>query len=892
MLKPPEILHFGGERYCVDLNWFLRRLTMPESTPYKLSRAVLPLNYDLVLQPDLEKFTFSGHETLELEVVEATNEIVLNAIDLDIEFQRLTTSDNVVAAPPTVTVDEELERISFLFEEELSPGKVVMDLAFEGTLNDQLRGFYRSQYVDDDGNERYLASTQFEATDARRAFPCWDEPAFKATFDVTLIVPDGLAAISNTAVISETSASAGLRTVKFERSPKMSTYLVAFIVGDMVSVEEQTPSGTLMRVWATRGREEQGRYALDNAVRLLSYFNGYFGIPFPLSKLDHIAIPDFAAGAMENWGAITYRETALLYDPENSAAAARQRIVEVIAHEMAHMWFGDLVTMAWWDDLWLNESFASWMGDKAVDNLYPEWDMWTQFVSADTNSGLSLDGLRNSHPIEANVGNPSEIRELFDAISYSKGGATLRMLEQFLGPDTFQKGLQAYLSEHQYANAQTRDLWRALSQASGHPVEDMMDSWVKQTGHPLLTLDSSQNITNTITVAQERFLYDHLLTEESDNNSLWQIPVRVASAAAATPQVHLMDGQNASISLNSAIGNADDQWLVVNAGRTGFYRSRYSGDAFNRIVAAIARQALPAVDRLGIQDDTYALMRAGFGPATDFLELAAAYKGEDDASVWTDLAMNLKGFEALLYDQPYLGAFREFALSIFSGIASRVGWDASPDEGHRDALLRATVLGQAGGYGDQATLQTARDRFNRFLSTKEPINPDIRGVVYGLVALTGDNEAYENLWGLEREATLQEEKMRLLGALARFQTRDLLSETLNRAMGSDVRAQDAPLVVVAVASANPDGRDLAWNFLRENWKEFDRRYGRGGFAIARLVGIAGGFASADRANEVTAFFENNPAPSAARAIDQAVERIHLNTRWIERNAESLEKWFA
>ena len=415
---------------------------MPESTPYKLSRAVLPLNYDLVLQPDLEKFTFSGHETLELEVVEATNEIVLNAIDLDIEFQRLTTSDNVVAAPPTVTVDEELERISFLFEEELSPGKVVMDLAFEGTLNDQLRGFYRSQYVDDDGNERYLASTQFEATDARRAFPCWDEPAFKATFDVTLIVPDGLAAISNTAVISETSASAGLRTVKFERSPKMSTYLVAFIVGDMVSVEEQTPSGTLMRVWATRGREEQGRYALDNAVRLLSYFNGYFGIPFPLSKLDHIAIPDFAAGAMENWGAITYRETALLYDPENSAAAARQRIVEVIAHEMAHMWFGDLVTMAWWDDLWLNESFASWMGDKAVDNLYPEWDMWTQFVSADTNSGLSLDGLRNSHPIEANVGNPSEIRELFDAISYSKGGATLRMLEQFLGPDTFQKGLQ------------------------------------------------------------------------------------------------------------------------------------------------------------------------------------------------------------------------------------------------------------------------------------------------------------------------------------------------------------------------------------------------------------------------------------------------------------------
>jgi len=865
---------------------------MPENTPYKLTRSVVPINYDLVLQPDLEKFTFSGHETLELEVIDPTNEIVLNAIELEVNFQRLVTSDNTSIAAPTVTIDEELERVSFLFAEELQPGKVFMDLAFQGILNDQLRGFYRSQYVDDDGNERYLASTQFEATDARRAFPCWDEPSFKATFDVTLVVPEALAAISNTAVLSETVASAGLRTVKFERSPKMSTYLVAFIVGDMASVEEQTPSGTLIRVWATKGREEQGRYALDNAVRLLSYFNGYFGIPFPLSKLDHIAIPDFAAGAMENWGAITYRETALLYDPGNSAAAARQRIVEVIAHEMAHMWFGDLVTMAWWDDLWLNESFASWMGDKAVDNLYPEWDMWTQFVSADTNSGLSLDGLRNSHPIEAKVENPSEIRELFDAISYSKGGATLRMLEQFLGSEIFQKGLQSYLSEHQYGNAQTRDLWFALSQASGHPVEGMMDSWVKQTGHPLLTLDSSADITSTIQVAQERFLYDHLLTDESDDNSVWQIPVRVASATQATPQIHLMDGKEATITLDNELGIADDQWLVVNAGRTGFYRSRYAGEAFSRIVAAIGRQELTAVDRLGIQDDTYALMRAGFGPATDFLELAAAYKQENDASVWTDLAMNLKGFESLLYDQPYLEDFRKFALSIFGDIASQVGWDARSAEGHRYAILRATVLGQAGGYGDEATLQIARDRFNTFLSTKEPINPDIRGVIYGLVALTGDSQVYEKLWDLEREATLQEEKMRLLGALARFQTSDLLSETLKRALGGDVRAQDAPLVIVAVASANPEGRNLAWNFLRENWSEFDRRYGRGGFAIARLVGIASGFATLERANEVTAFFNSNPAPSAARAIDQAVERIHLNTRWIERNAGSLQTWFA
>ena len=366
-------------------------------------------------------------------------------------------------------------------------------MRFTGTLNDRLVGFYRSEYQDNEGRTRHLATTQFEATDARRAFPCWDEPARKAVFDVTLVFDDSLQAVSNTPIVEESSSGPGLRSVRFGETPIMSTYLLAFVVGDLVSVEAEAVNGTTIGVWTTRGKENQAGFALDTSVKLLGYFNDYFGIPYPLPKLDHIAIPDFAAGAMENWGCITYRETALLVDPENSSAGTRQRVAEVVAHEMAHMWFGDLVTMEWWDDLWLNESFASWMGTKSVDWLFPDWEMWTQFVNMDTNRALSLDGLKNSHPIEQEVKNPAEVSQLFDAISYSKGGSVLRMLENFLGAETFQGGLYRYLKANEYGNARTQDLWAALEEESGQPVTEIMDSWVKQTGYPVLRVEAARS---------------------------------------------------------------------------------------------------------------------------------------------------------------------------------------------------------------------------------------------------------------------------------------------------------------------------------------------------------------------------------------------------------------
>jgi len=856
---------------------------------FRLPADVRPVRHDLSLTPDLETFTFRGEEDIELLVVNPTTKLVLNAAELQVLSAVLLMGDGRSLVPDDIELDADAETVTFLFNREIQAGSATLRINFQGILNDQLRGFYRSQYQDLHGQTKFMATTQFEATDARRAFPCWDEPNIKASYRVTLVVPSNLTAISNMPVESEIDLRDGVKAVSFIESPRMSSYLLAFIVGDLASVEKTAANGTLVRVWATRGRESQGEHALDNAVRLLSYFNDYFGIPYPLPKLDHIAIPDFAAGAMENWGAITYRETALLYDPNNSAANTRQRILEVVSHEMAHMWFGDLVTMEWWNDLWLNESFASWMGDKAVDHLYPEWHMWTQFVSQDTNAGLSLDGLRNSHPIEADVQDPAEIRELFDAISYSKGGATLRMLEEFLGEETFRAGLQSYIARHQYGNAETKDLWAALEEASGLPVTKVMDTWVKQTGYPLLHVDlNREDVEVKVRIVQRRFLYDHLLGEEPDDPTLWQVPVSLMTRSDGSKKSSLIGEREGAMAVTT--GSPGD-WIKINPGQTGFYRVNYSQTDWESLRAAVSSLELPTTDRLGLQNDAYALTRAGFIDATSFVLLAKEYRNEIDASVWGDLSANLRGLEMLIVGQPYLSSLHSFGRELFSQIVGKVGWDARPGEGHLDSLLRAIVLGQMGNYEDPETLREARARFDRYLDDPSAVHPDLRGVVFGLTAQRGGRDVYDSFWDLEKQADLHEEKIRLLGALTRFQDQALLRETLERSLSGEVRNQDTPLIVVSTAG-NRYGRDIAWQFLTDNWKEFDRRYGQGGFAIMRLVSIAGSFTTLERAEEVEEFFQVNPAPSAQRTVQQALERIRLNAKWLELNRDKLGEWFA
>src|SRR5437867_1821088 len=459
---------------------------MPKETDHRLPNTVRPEKYTIELRPDLTRFTFQGEESVAIRVLRPVKTIELNASQLEVTQAALRLPGGRTVPAAKVEHLQDAQRLRLTFEASIPKGIATLHLVFHGVLNDELAGFYRSKYTMTDGRQGYMAATQFESTDARRAFPCWDEPSAKATFELSLVVPDGQAAISNTPIAAEKDLGDGTRLVQFAESPRMSTYLLAFVIGPLQAIEARARGGTRIGVWALPDRIVHGGWARDESIRILDYLNDYYGVPYPLPKLDHVSLQDFAAGAMENWGAITYRERILLLNPATSSSQTRQNITSVIAHETAHMWFGDLVTMSWWDDLWLNESFATWMGSKTVGALHPDWRMWTQFLNTETVHGLTLDGLRNSHPIEVPVKDPAEIREIFDDISYAKGASILRMLEQFLGESTFRRGTRNYLKEFSYGNTRTEDLWRALGTASGKPVGALMGTWTRQTGFPLL----------------------------------------------------------------------------------------------------------------------------------------------------------------------------------------------------------------------------------------------------------------------------------------------------------------------------------------------------------------------------------------------------------------------
>ena len=843
---------------------------------------VRPSHYALELSPDLENASFAGAVAIDVLVAEITSEIVLNAIELDLASASFAPRGGAAVASSEIIYDEGAETATLRFPDPLPVGSATLTISFTGILNDQLHGFYLSTFRDHTGADRRMAATQFEAVDARRCFPCWDEPAIKATFQVDVIVPEGYAAISNTMESAPEPADGGRSRIRFGATPIMSTYLLAFIVGEMEAIEARSANGTVCRVWATVGQAERGRFALETSVRILDYYNDYFGVDYPLTKLDHIALPDFAAGAMENWGAVTYREVALLFDPASSSPGTRQRIVEIIAHEMAHMWFGDLVTMAWWNDLWLNESFASWMATKATDTLFPEWDVWTQFIAGDVAPGMSLDGLENSHPIATEVSDPAEVNQLFDAISYEKGASILRMLEQYIGSDAFRRGLGVYMSTFAYSNAEGADLWRAMADASGQDIPGMMDSWVTQVGYPVVTVETARTAGSaSVSLTQRRFLY----SGPSDDETLWHVPVRITTQNSPEEVASLFTGRSATV---DAPGADADDWIKVNAGGTGFYRVQYQPEDLMRLTAAVRADALSTPDRLTLLEDAYALSRARHIPAAQFLDLAESYVNDEDYSVWAALASQLGAIQSLSRAEPYLDRFRVFGRKLTEALVRSVGWEAPADEPHLRTLLRSVALSAAGGFENSAVLDEAQARFARFLNDESSLRPDLRAVVYNLAAERGDADTFETMQRLEREFDLQEEKVRMQGALTQFSRPALLQRALEMSLDQQqIRVQDAPRILMGVAG-NIRGLDIAWAFMKDNWPEFERRYAGGGFAIMRLVSITGGFTTAEAALDVQAFFEEHPVPSATRAVLQSLERIELNRKWLEANRADLD----
>ena len=857
---------------------------------YRLSSITRPIHYDLTFSPNFDNLSFTGRACIDLEITEPTSEIICNASGINITNVIVQLEQHTFIPIKSFKLDEQSQTLSVELGGVRPLGHAQIVFEYSGVLSEELRGFYRIMYTGVDGKHRCMAATQFEATDARRAFPCWDEPNIKATFQITLVVPSDLTAISNMPIEEEKLIGPQRKAVRFTRTPRMSTYLLAFVIGDMSCVEASAHDGTKMRVWATRGKEMQGQLALECAIRLLKFFLEYFNIAFPLPKLDHVALPEFASGAMENWGIITYRETALLYDPQNSAASAHQRIVEVVAHEMAHMWFGNLVTMAWWDDLWLNESFASWVGDKAVDKLYPEWHMWTQFVAHDTNSGLSLDSLENSHPVHIDIKDPAEIREIFDSISYSKGASVLRMLEAFLGEESFRRGLHKYLTDHQYDNANTGDLWRALEEVSSQPVSELMSSWINQSGYPLLHAQNSRiNNKTWITVEQRKFSYGYIVGMRIKSSHIWHVPLRVLQKESAMHISKLMTSLQDSFVVEHSTTMTED-WIKLNAGQFGFYRVNYSPDNWTHLQQAVRNRELPTIDRLGLANDCYALQLAGILPATEYLSLIQAYECESDTIVWGDISSSINHMASLLRDESFLPQFEDLVVELYDNILNEVGWTPKKGEGHLETLLRSTILTQSGRYGNRRVLDEAYCRFEKYLEAPGSLTPDLRAAVYHLVAQCGDHSTYKKLWELECATELQEEKMRYLAALANFRDVDLLQETLQRTLTRDVRSQDTVQVINMVGN-NPWGRELAWEFIKQNWKELYRRYS-GGLPFSRLIHTINNLTSFDYARDVEEFFHGQNISGVTRTIQQSLECIHVNARWLEANRNVLQQWFA
>ena len=845
--------------------------------PYRLPRHVRPTRYDLRLEPDLATLTFTGDETVTLDVEEPTAEIVLNAVDLAFGEATLTNARGE-SLRGTPVVDEAAERCRITFPSAVAPGTWRLRLAFTGTLNDKLRGFYRSSYKDPSGEPRLMAATQFEATDARRAFPCWDEPAFKAVFAVTLVIDPTLTAVSNTLVVGE-RVERGRKVVTFADTMTMSTYLVAFVVGELEATPAVMVGRAPVRVWCVPGKRHLAAFGHEIGVASLRFFEDYYGLPYPSDKLDLLAIPDFAAGAMENLGAITFRETALLVDRDAASHAELERVADVVAHENAHMWFGDLVTMTWWNGIWLNEAFATFMEILAVDAWKPEWQRWTTF-GVSRAAALSVDGLHSTRPIEFHVEAPRDADAMFDVLTYEKGASVLRMLEQYLGPTVFRDGVREYLRRHAYANAETGDLWAALGRAANQPIPAVMDAWIFQPGYPLV---SARLEGRELVLSQQRFTY---LPEPlpgstpSPRNQLWQVPLQIRFTAAGRTSIErrLLAGPEVRMPAPERLES-----VLINEGGHGFYRVRYSGELLEHLLGALP--SLGAIERFNLVNDSWAVTMAGHMALTDYLDLTARFRGERDRNVWSVLLASFATLNRLVEPEhrPRLAALIRDRVR---GVFEELGWTPHPGEDELTRQLRGDLIRAMGVLGDDRAVQA---RAVELYAGAADVDPNVLPAIIAVLAHAGDGARYDEFLQKFRSATTPQEEQRYLYALAGFRQPALLSQTLARTTNGEFRTQDAPFVARALLTS-VHGRELAWEFVKTNWDTMERQYPKAG--LRRLAEGVIGLATPELERDVHAFFKARRPEFGGKTLEQYLEQLRIAVSLRERESAVLAKYLA
>jgi len=826
----------------------------------RLPEVARPENYTLTFTPDLEKATFEGDETIAIQVLKSTAEITLNAVDID--FHDVTVSSGGAIQKATVAPEKEKEMVVLTLAKPLAPGAATIHITYKGILNSEMRGFYLGK--DDQG--RKYAATQFEATDARRAFPSFDEPDYKATFDITTVADKGQVAISNQKVVSDTPGPGDRHTVKFATTAKMSSYLAALVVGNFEYIEGEA-DGIPIRVYGTPGKKEMGKFALDAAEHILTYYDKYFGIKYPYGKLDLVGLPDFSAGAMENTGCITFREVILLIDEKQGSVDLKKTIASVIAHEMAHQWFGDLVTMKWWDDVWLNEGFATWMSSKPLETWKPEWNFNLDDVSQ-TGGTLNTDSLASTRPIHQAAETPGQIVELFDGIAYGKAAAVLRMLEAYLGEEAFRAGVNAYLKQHQYANATAEDFWDAQAKTSKKPVDQIMPTFVKQAGVPIIDvkLQCSGN-SMAVTLEQQRYFYDRAKFV-APGDQLWQVPLCLKSSAGGRSgqKCELLTEKKRTLTLPGC-----STWVLANAGATGYYRVGYQPEAVHAL-AKDAETALTPAERIALQADIWASVRVGREPVGDYLAFAQGLAADRNRAVLEDVLGRLNFIGQYLVSDSDRESYRAWLRQYLKPALNDVGWEPKPGESDEQRTLRARLY-NALGYDarDPEVLAQSRKIADKFLEDPNSVDRELAGGAFGLAALNGDQAFYDRLMNGLKNPKSPEEYYGYLFTLANFTDPKLLQRTLDFSLSPDVRSQDALSLLTSVMG-NPAGEKLAWDFVQSHWDAVQKAGGP--FASAQVVGATSSFCDPQMRDQVTNFFTAHRAEAAERTYKQSIERIN------------------
>jgi aminopeptidase N len=857
---------------------FIVLIAVPASAQ-RLPGHVVPEHYTLWFAPDLDKETFRGRESIDVVLTEPSTTITLNAAEID--FSEVTITSGGRTQTARVTLDESRETATFTVPQPIAEGKATIQITYTGILNDKLRGFYISK-----ANGRKYAVSQMEATDARRAFPSFDEPAFKATFDISLMIDSADTAISNGKMLSDTPGpEPGKHTLKFERTPKMSTYLAAMLVGDFVC-RDGASDGIPIRICSTPDKLGLTAFALEAAQQQLAFYNKYFGIKYPFGKLDIVGVPDFSAGAMENAGAITFRERLLLVDPANSSIAARKRVASIISHEIAHQWFGDLVTMKWWDDIWLNEGFATWMANKPVAAWRPEWHV-EQDDAADTQGALGIDAMRSTRPIRMQVETPAEINEVFDGIAYEKTAAVLRMIETFVGPDSFRQGVASYLKRFSYANAAGEDFWNEMTKVTGKPVDRILRSFVDRAGAPVLSVESRcvAGKTTEVDLTMGRFIGVPGAPREEQT---WTLPACLKTASGA-PRCEVIDRPKQTIQLNGC-STIDGDAVFANSDSRGYYFTEYSPDAARAL--ANASGTLNAVERLRLLGDEWWMVRAGRHDAGVYLDVASAFATDKASAVIDTVAERLGVIGEDLVTPPDRPKYQAWIRTHFGQQLAALGLPGTSKDDDETQQRRATLLELVGVTGDDRDVQKrSRELASQYLKDSRSLPANLSPTVLNVAALNGDRALYDQYVAKLGTLSAQpEEYYRFLGALPWFKDPALSKRTLEYALTPAVRTQDTGTIIASMMT-KPWSQELTWEFVKTNWQTIVKNLGEFQ-GIPSIVQSAGSFCSADRAYELRAFFEKNPIPSSQRAVQQAIERVENCVALKERQSKPLESWLA